>query len=286
MDQAAFQGNVVRSRRIIYTPSVFAKANLIHMQEVGELQAERPHESRRENLSSYLFFVVEKGSGELEYQGARWQLKAGDCVFLDCQKGYLHRSSEELWTLRWTHFYGPNMGGIYRKYVERGGKPSFTPEEPAQFTAILQELQVLAASDEYIRDMKIYEKLTALLTLLMAESWQPGEQKRSIRRRQNLQEIKEYLDNHYAEKITLDDLAERFYINKFYLTRIFKEQFGVPVNGYLLQLRITHAKQLLRFTDWTIERVGQECGMDDPNYFARAFKKIEGTTPGEYRRNW
>ena len=99
-------------------------------------------------------------------------------------------------------------------------------------------------------------------------------------------QIKDYLDTHYTEKITLDALAERFYINKFYLTRVFKEQFGQSVTNYLVQLRITQSKRLLRFTDRSIEAVAQECGLNDANYFSRLFKKVEGTTPGEYRRQW
>ena len=87
-------------------------------------------------------------------------------------------------------------------------------------------------------------------------------------------------------EITLEQLAEAFYINKFYLTRCFKEQFGMSVNQYLLQVRITHAKQLLRFTDLAIEKVGHECGMSDANYFSRMFKKVEGISPGEFRRRW
>ena len=94
------------------------------------------------------------------------------------------------------------------------------------------------------------------------------------------------LDTHYTEKITLDALAERFYINKFYLTRVFKEQFGQSVTNYLVQLRITQSKRLLRFTDRSIEAVAQECGLNDANYFSRLFKKVEGITPGEYRRQW
>mgnify|MGYP000010643056 FL=1 len=105
-------------------------------------------------------------------------------------------------------------------------------------------------------------------------------------KRQNVQEIKDYLDLHFAEKITLDALAERFYINKFYLTRVFKEQFGLSVTNYLTQLRITQAKRLLRFTGKSVENVAQECGLNDANYFSRLFKKVEGTTPGEYRRQW
>lgn len=132
--------------------------------------------------------------------------------------------------------------------------------------------------------MKIYEKLASLLTLLMEESWNPGAHPEKKNRRRNVQAVKDYLDQHYAEKISLDNLAEQFYINKFYLTRIFREQFGLSVSAYLQQVRITHAKQLLRFTDQSIEKIGQECGMNDANYFSRIFRKTEGVSPGRIQK--
>ena len=49
MDDALFHGNIVNSRRILYTPSAFARSNLLHLQEIGSLTAQRPHVSRREN---------------------------------------------------------------------------------------------------------------------------------------------------------------------------------------------------------------------------------------------
>ena len=118
-----FDGKLVHSRRVIYTPSPFARSNLIHLQEVGSLQARQPHTSTRKGLASYLFFWVESGSGELEYEGAWHELHAGDCVFLDCQRPYQHRTGDDLWQLHWVHFYGPNMAAIYKKYQERGGQP-------------------------------------------------------------------------------------------------------------------------------------------------------------------
>lgn len=286
MDSALFDGELVQSDRIIYTPSPFARSSLIHLQEIGELQARRPHASRREDLASYLCFVVLSGQGELEYEGSLTPLAQGDCVFLDCHRPYQHRTGADLWRLKWVHFYGPNMAAIYKKYRERGGRPCCHTRHFDAYVRLLDELHRIAGSDDYLRDMRIYEKLTGLLTLLMEESWQPGSGQHTAPKKQNLQEIKEYLDAHYAEKLTLDDLAQRFYINKFYLARVFKEQFGASVNGYLLQLRITHAKRLLRFTDWSIERIGQECGMNDANYFSRAFKKVEGMPPGQFRRQW
>ena len=286
MDTPLFDGELVHARRMIYTPSAFAKSNLVHLQEVGQLQARSPHASTRQGLASYLFFVVESGSGTLEYEGETRVLSAGDCVFLDCRRPYRHYTGDDLWQLRWALFYGPNMAAIYKKYRERGGQPSFHPENTAPYTRRLEALYTLAASDNYVRDMQICEGLFALLTLLMQESWHPEIVRTAGTKRQNVQEIKDYLDLHFAEKITLNVLAERFYINKFYLTRVFKDQFGLSVTSYLTQLRITQAKRLLRFTDKSVENVAQECGLNDANYFSRLFKKVEGTTPGEYRRQW
>lgn len=298
MDPTLFDGMLVKSNRIIYTPSDFAKANLIHLQETGGLDAQKPHTSRRKNLASFLFFIVIKGEGSLEYEGTTYPLKAGDLVFVNCKKPYAHSCSEKLWCLKWVHFSGPNVGSIYEKYRERGGRPVLTVSDRTQWEELLDSIYEIAASNLSVRnlaikDMQICEKLTSLLTLLLEQSGsndgpeeKNGRRKVGKAKKQNLQEVKDYLDANYAKRITLDMLAETFYINKFYLTRIFKEQFGESVTGYLLQVRITRAKQLLRFSPQTIEQIAAECGMHDANYFARMFKKVEGVTPGEYRHLW
>lgn len=284
--EALFQGTLVNAKRIIYTPSNFARTNLLHLQEVGELKAQRPHTSTRSRLVSYLFFIVLEGTGNLVYDSTPYDLGPGDCVFIDCRRPYSHCSSQELWTLRWAHFYGPNMQGIYEKYTERGGRPVFHPGTPQLFADLIGQLFDMAGSEDYIRDMHIFEKITSLLTLLMAESWHPEHNMHLGLKRQSLQRVKDYLDQHYQEKITLDGLSEQFFINKFYLLRIFKEQFGLSIQNYLAQVRVTHAKQLLRFSDQTIEQIGRQCGIEEPAYFSRVFKKVEGVSPGEYRRMW
>ena len=83
------------------------------------------------------------------------------------------------------------------------------------------------------------------------------------RKRMELATVKEYLDEHFTEKIMLEELSEKFFINKFYLSKIFKETYGTTVNNYLISKRITRAKQLLRFTDMTVDEVGVAVGMGD-----------------------
>ena len=286
MEQALFDGQLVHSRRILYTPSPFARSNLLHVQEAGSLQARAPHASARQGLTSYLFFLVESGCGTLTYAGNSRRLQAGDCAFLDCRLPYEHRTGRDLWRLRWVHFYGPNLGAIYKKYQERGGQPAFHASQPERYRALLQEIYETASGEDHVRDMQLCSQLFGLLTLLMEDAWRPGAAHAIRGKRRSAQEVKDYLDAHFAEKITLDALAERFYINKFYLTRVFKEEFGQSISNYLAQLRITQAKRLLRFSEESIETIALECGLADANYFARLFKKVEGVTPGEYRRHW
>ena len=283
MDTALFEGTLVESERILYTPSTFARTNLIHLQECGRLKALSPHTSHRENLASYLCFIVLEGSGALEYDQKHYTLSAGDCVFLDCKKSYLHRCSNQLWTLEWAHFYGPNMPGIYEKYTERGGLACFRPQSLAPYQKILDSLCETAASSDYVRDMKIFEQLTALLSLLMQDSWHPGSTAKPTSRKYNLQQIKDYLDFHYPETIRLDDLAETFYINKFYLSRIFKEVTSFTINDYLNVNRIKKAHRLLLETDDSITSIAEQLGYENITYFERVFKKYRNMTPLKYR---
>ena len=100
MDQELFnpQSSSVSSSRIIYTPSTFARTSLLHLQEVGSLQAVHPHVSQREDLVSFLCFIVLSGEGELSYEEQTYQLNEGDCVFIDCRKAYSHSTSDNLWS--------------------------------------------------------------------------------------------------------------------------------------------------------------------------------------------
>ncbi len=96
-------------------------------------------------------------------------------------------------------FYAPSLPAVYEKYKERGGRPVFHPDDLTSFTSLLTDLYNLASSSDYIRDMRINEKLGTLLTLLMEQSWHP-ESMTVSRKRLELASVKEYLDEHYTGK--------------------------------------------------------------------------------------
>lgn len=295
---AEFHGDLVTSRRNIYTPSSFAREYLLSLQEAGSLRAAKPHTSSRSGLSSYLFFLVVSGSGSLQVTGQSYLLREGDCVFLDCTNPYSHTTSRNLWELKWVHFDGKLMPGIYRKFLERSAGPVFHPASSAgmeHFARLLDEIYSLSLSDCYTRDMKLNEALSSLLSRIMEEAWNPeGRQLRenkafssiSAMQESSIADVRLYLDAHYAEDLSLDLLAEKFHFNKYYLMRRFRQQYGTTIGAYLIHARIGAAKKLLRFSDVTLEEAGASVGIRDANYFSRIFKKVEGITPSQYRKSW
>lgn len=275
-----------RNDRIIHTPSSFAKRHLIYLQETGELHASSRHVGQRDDLHSYLFFLVLEGNGRLHYRGKEYALRPGSCVFIDCRHEYQHESLGAEWTLRWVHFCGTGAKELYDYYRQSGGRVCFSPKAFLAYSDLLGEIYRHAASEVYVSDLQLYEYLVHLMTMLCEENRTQELETETENGVRDMTPVKQYLEQHYQEKISLDLLAEQFYVNKFYMTRIFKKQFGDSIVNYLTHIRITRAKQLLRFTDLSIEKIGQECGLNDVNYFARVFRKVEGTSPGEFRKMW
>lgn len=91
-----------------------------------------------------------------------------------------------------------------------------------------------------------------------------------------------YLTEHFREPLRLDDLAARFFISKSYLNRHFKAYTNATVYAYLMALRVTHARRMLR-EGATAAEAGRECGFSDYSTFYKAFKAQTGITPQEFK---
>lgn len=286
MAVSMFQNNDISSSRVLHTPTNFALENLFYLQETGQLTAQKNHISERKGLESYLFFIVLDGCGRITTGGKSYDVKSGDCVLIDCTKPYSHKSTDEKWSLRWVHFYSKNMPAIYEKFTSRGGEPCFNSVNFLKYNKLMQDIYAIATSESPVRDMKINEKLAGILSCIMEDCFLKAENNTLSAPSRDLTDVKAYIKENYAKKLTLDGIAEKFFINKFYLARLFKEQFGMTIVSYITLIRITQAKQLLRFSDMPIENIAYDVGFADANYFSRIFKRTEGVSPGEFRKTW
>ena len=98
--------------------------------------------------------------------------------------------------------------------------------------------------------------------------------------------ITRYLQEHLAEEISLSVLAEQFHLNPQYISQLFKSEIGVNFLVYLTNIRMEKAKKLLLSTALSIAEVAEQSGYGDYRVFTKVFKKSEGSTPSQYRRDF
>lgn len=97
--------------------------------------------------------------------------------------------------------------------------------------------------------------------------------------------VKEYLKDHYEEDISLDMLAEKYYLNSSYLSRLFRQYTGTTLTDYLTTLRIEEAKRLLLTGRYKIYEISQKVGYRNDKYFFRVFRQKTGKSPSEFLRS-
>jgi AraC-like DNA-binding protein len=95
--------------------------------------------------------------------------------------------------------------------------------------------------------------------------------------------VREYIENHFSEDVSMDRLAETFDLEKNQLSQRFKHTHGAGISEFIRTTRIDHARFLLRTTTMPISTIGELCGYSDYYYFARVFKRETGVTCSQFR---
>ena len=155
---------------------------------------------------------------------------------------------------------------------------SYFKEKALGFSNILsnESFQLLSRnislSDYYF---KLYiEYITSNITSLLE----------SNRDEQNVKNLLAYVDAHFKEEINRTQLAEMFYFDPDYITKIFKKEKGLNYKDYIIEKRLELAKKLLLETDTPVRDISISVGYDNYSYFTRLFKKNFGMTPQEFRK--
>ena len=101
---------------------------------------------------------------------------------------------------------------------------------------------------------------------------------------QKVHEVALYLQTHIHESVSLEELAQRFFMSRSYLTRSFRNVTGFSVVEYMTYIRILKAQQLLRESDRSITEIADLCGFGNITYFEKVFKTTTSQTPVQYRK--
>lgn len=106
---------------------------------------------------------------------------------------------------------------------------------------------------------------------------------RSDTNSKHINACKEYIYSHIKERITIEDLADEFGVSASYLSRLFKQETGISVSGYIREQKIEVAKNLLRFSDYSMIDIANRLSFSSQSHFIQQFREAVGMTPKKYR---
>jgi len=127
-------------------------------------------------------------------------------------------------------------------------------------------------------------EMDSILEQMLDEVFEPeGQPKQSESMRQTVLQVKDYVDRHYFEDLSLNTLSKRFLAESSYLSKAFKLAVGDNLMLYIAKKRIERAKEYLKQDELSITEISQLVGYGDYAYFSRVFRKLTGASPREYK---
>lgn len=106
---------------------------------------------------------------------------------------------------------------------------------------------------------------------------------RQIKERNPLTEIVKYIEQNYQSDLSLQEVAGKFFVSREYISRKFKQEYGINFSDYIVSVRIEKAKLLLQNPNLKLSQIAEMVGFHDVKYFSKVFKKQAGTSPKDYR---
>ena len=166
---------------------------------------------------------------------------------------------------------------------QSGARIRLSDEDTAKLSRLFEKLRVIlppAFGSDILERMTLYEILLLVCSRARSTRKEHGTSNQDYNR---VQPVLEYLRRNCTEKISLDDLAERFMLSKHYLCHIFKKGTGFSVMEYVIQLRIITAQQLLR-QGANVQEASERSGFQTYSHFIRTFNTYVGLSPKKYAK--
>ncbi len=245
-------------------------------------------EEERIQTEMLLIFVLE-GSMTIVYQEENFQMKAEDIILINPGLGYeIKAANDALYAV--ASFSMRLMADILKRrdmifycnsVVDEGHSYQDLRDIFFQLTA---EYVAKSHSTDCFLDSLMLRLLDCL-----AENYRLSDNSMKAYETENdgrMREIMQYILANLDQDISLNDLAEQMYVSTSTLSRIFKKSTGVYFADYVMQLRVKTALGLLRHSDQNMTQIAMVSGFNNSASFNRAFKKVMGITPSEYREEY
>lgn len=236
------------------------------------------------SMPYFCILYTTDGACQLTFDGFRYSLLKNSAAFLDMSKGISIRLPKSgQWDFSFLIIEGKDCDFFYRYFYQDKIAGCFLPTAsviPDKIHALHDLIQDSLSGD--FRYFIVHKLLTDIMTALITKRGANPVTNEMLPN--HIVKALAYIDTHYGEHFTLDDLSAFLNVSKFSLSHDFKRHIGKSVMDYTCDKCMAKAKELLSTTDESIGTIGYRMGFSSDAHFISVFKKRVGITPLQYRK--
>lgn len=261
------------------TPSKWAEENLFYLEMFGSFVCGSQYRVQRGAFDSYLLIYTKGGKGTIQTSRGTENCGRDDFVLIDCNEPHQYYS-EQYWEFLWFHFNGNASKEIVSILLQEYGNVIHMPVTTHiryLVENIVRRKNVLSRNEELTVSSDIHTILSSLI-------FESGKMRTIIRKRDWMNEAIAYIESHYKEGISIEDIAGYLNISKSSFCHTFKKEMGFSPYEFIINKRMSMAKELLKGGTESIRIIAGECGFRSEANFIKTFREKNGCTPSSYRK--
>lgn len=230
----------------------------------------------------YQIFITHNGCGRLIVGETEYLIDKNSIFLLDLNIPHRYETVGNYWEYEWVNFCGTPCS-YYCEKINPHGLVIYDLLNTTTLKSLLHDVGALAQQNGEQKYIQTGTQILQLLDALYSFSTECAQQKILPKKKDNIEKVKQYMEEHYADNISLDQLADMAYLSKYHFTRSFTNYIGVTPYKYLMSLRLNRARHMLLLTTMSIEEISFCTGFKNSKNLIRSFKQITGKTPEKYR---
>lgn len=251
----------------------------LNVHESGWQRCDKGHSWGPGWRPNYVMHYVTSGDGIFMDEGKTYALSKGDIFLIEPGRRVYYKADEKNpWNYFWVIFSGTETKRLLKSAGFLGGVYTMQAQNPDKVEAVMREIN----SYEELSDATDYGMLghfyVLLSELMRGKTPAPTDTKEEI----YIKRAKRFIDENFAEKIMVREVAYFVGLERSYFYKLFKQQTGVSPQEYLLTVRLLRAKELMREGEMTLSEIAYAVGYENYIGFSRAFKGREGLSPSEF----
>lgn len=265
-------------------PDQMTKDVFFCVDNIGHYRCNLKYRLEREKYYSFLILCTVNGCGEINYAGRTYALDTKKVLFINTYEHHCYYpvSKNEPWEFYWLHFDGP-LAAKYLQLIHDRGFPVLDVKNNSKYAEYIAAIYGLKTQKSLYFEANASLIITKILTRLIIASNEQNKADECFYC--EIDQAIDYIKRCYSEDIRISDIANFVHLSTSHFIRTFKQRTSCSPYEYLTKYRVMVSKIHLTHSKLSVAQIARETGFPSVNNYISTFKRLEGITPYQYKKN-